>query len=162
MTNFPRDSGEFKNPQGSGRGGSNAPPTTHDRGRGRGVLRQERGRGSTVSETVDHPISTTPTRVYAMMAHEDSDGPEVIASIFSFYDMKIYDLIDLSSTHSCVYIEHLFDKMPSAEQLEYDMPVTYILGHSINVYRVYKNSPIMIHDRKFSMDPIALLFMSMM
>ena len=97
-----------------------------------------------------------------MMAHEDLDGLEVIASIFSFYDMKIYDLIDPSSTYSCVYIEHLFDKMPSAEQLEYDMHVTSILGHSINVYRVYKNSPIMNHDRKFFMDPIALLFMSMM
>ena len=30
LPNFPRESGEFRNPQGSGRGGSNAPPTTQD------------------------------------------------------------------------------------------------------------------------------------
>ena len=55
-----REYGEFRNLQGSGQGGSNVPSTTHDRGGGRGVLRQQRGRESTVSETVDHPISITP------------------------------------------------------------------------------------------------------
>ena len=60
LENCPRESGEFRNPQGHGRGGSNAPPMTHDRGGGRGVLRQQGRRGSIVSETVDRPISTTP------------------------------------------------------------------------------------------------------
>ena len=78
-------------------------------------MRQQRGRGSTVSEIVDHHISITPTRVYAMKTHEDSDALEVIACIFSFYDMEIYDLIDPGSIHSYVCIEHLFDKMPSVE-----------------------------------------------
>ena len=32
------------------------------------------------------------------------------------------------------------------------------LGHSVNVNRVYKNCPIIIHDIKFSMDLIALPF----
>ena len=93
-----------------------------------------------------------------MKAREDLDAPKVIAGIFSLYDMEIYALIDFGSTHSYVYIEHLFDKMPSVEQLEYDMHVTSPLGHSVNVNRVYKNCPIVIHDRKFSADLIALPF----
>ena len=72
--------------------------------------------------------------------------------------MKIHALIDSSSTHSYVCTKHLFDKMPSIEQLEYDMHVTSPLGHSVNVNQVYKNFPIMIHDRKFSVDMIALPF----
>ena len=68
---------------------------TRDRGGGLGVLRQQRGRGSTVSETVDHPISTTSVRTYVMKAREDPDAPKVIAGIFSLYDMEIYALIDL-------------------------------------------------------------------
>ena len=43
LENYPREYREFRNPQGSGRGGSNAPPTTRDRGGGRSVLRQQRG-----------------------------------------------------------------------------------------------------------------------
>ena len=93
-----------------------------------------------------------------MKAREDPDAPKVIAGIFSLYDMEIYALIDFGSTHSYVYTEHLFDKMPSVEQLEYDMHVTSPLGHSVNVNRVYKNCPIVIHDRKFSADLIALPF----
>ena len=72
--------------------------------------------------------------------------------------MEIYALINLGSTHSYVCTEHLFDKMPSVEQLEYDMHVTSPLGHSVNVNRVYKNCPILIHDRTFSADLIALPF----
>ena len=83
MANCPRESREFRNPQGNGRGGSNAPPTTHDRGGGQGVLRQQRGRGGTVSEIEDRPISRTSALTYAMKVHEDPDAPEVIASIFS-------------------------------------------------------------------------------
>ena len=93
-----------------------------------------------------------------MKVHEDPDAPEVIASIFSLYDMEIHALIDLGSTHSYVCTEHLFDKISSVKQLEYDMHVTSPLGHSVNVNRVYKNCPIVIHDRKFSADLIALPF----
>ena len=155
LANCRRESGEFRNPQGSGRGGSNAPSTTRDQGGGRGVLRQQRGRGSIVSEIVDSPISTTTARAYAMKGREDPDAPKVIASIFSLYDMEIHALIDPGSTHSSFFIEHLFDKMPSVEQLEYDMHVTSPLGH----IQVYKNCLIMIHDKKFSADLIALLFL---
>ena len=35
IANCPRGSGSSINPQGSGRGGSNVPPQTHSRGRGR-------------------------------------------------------------------------------------------------------------------------------
>ena len=57
----------------------------------------------------------------------------VIAGIFSLYDIEMHALIDLGSTHSYVYTEHLFDKMPSIEKLEYDMHVTSPLGHSVRV-----------------------------
>ena len=38
------------------------------------------------------------------------------------------------------------------------MHVTSPLGHSVNVNKVYKNCLIVIHDRKFSTDLIALPF----
>ena len=93
-----------------------------------------------------------------MKAHEDSDAPEVIVGIFSLYDMEIYALIDLGSTNSYVCTKHLFDKMPSVKQLEYDMHVISPLGHNVNVNRVYKKCQIVSHDRKFSTDLIALPF----
>ena len=48
--------------------------------------------------------------------------------------------------------------MPSIELLAYDMHVTSPLGHSVRVNRVYKNYPLMVHDREFSVDLIALPF----
>ena len=59
-----------------------------------------------------------------MKAQDNLDALEVIVGIFSLYDMEIYALIYTSSTNSYVCTEHLFDKMPSFEQLEYDMHVT--------------------------------------
>ena len=70
----------------------------------------------------------------------------------------MHALIDPRSTHSYVCIEHVFDKMTAVEQLSYDMHVTSPLGHNVNVNRVYKNFPIIIHDREFSTDLIALPF----
>ena len=70
----------------------------------------------------------------------------------------MHALIDPGSTHSYVCTEHLFDKKPSVEQLVYDMHVTSPLGHSVRVNRVYKNYLLVIHDRKFSVDLIALPF----
>ena len=99
-------------------------------------MRQQSGRGSTVSETVDRPISTTPARAYAMKAREDPNALKVIAGIFSLHDIEMHALIDLGSTHSYVCTEHLFDKIPSVEQLAYDMHVTSPLGHSVKVNRV--------------------------
>ena len=66
--------------------------------------------------------------------------------------------IDPGSTHSYVCTEHLFAKMPSVEQLAYDMHVTSPLGHSVRVNRVYKNCPLVIHDREFFVDLISLPF----
>ena len=116
------------------------------------------GRGSIVSETVDHPISIAPTRAYAMKAREDQDPLEVIAGIFFLYDIEMHALIDLGSTHSYICTEHVFDRMPLVEQLPYDMHVTSPLGHSVNVNRVYKNCPIVINDREFPVDLIPLPF----
>ena len=93
-----------------------------------------------------------------MKARGDQDALEVIASIISLSGIEMHALIDPGSTHSYVFIEHVFDKMTIVEQLSYDMHVTSPLGHSVNVNRVYKNFPIIIHDREFSANLIALPF----
>ena len=49
MVNYPSESGDNRRLQGSGRGRSIAPPSTRDRGRGRGGLIQHRGHGGTLS-----------------------------------------------------------------------------------------------------------------
>ena len=77
-------------------------PSTRDRGGGQGGPIQHRGRRGTVSKTVDCPIPTTPTRAYAIKAREDQDAPEVVACIFSLYDIEMHALIDPRSTHSYV------------------------------------------------------------
>ena len=48
--------------------------------------------------------------------------------------------------------------MPLIEPLAYDMLVTSPLRHSVRVNRVYKNCPLMVHDRKFLVDLITLPF----
>ena len=60
IVNCPRESGDNKSLQGSDRGRFVAPPSTRDRGMGRGGPIQHRGRRGTVSETVDRPMPTTP------------------------------------------------------------------------------------------------------
>ena len=107
---------------------------------------------------MDHPIPTAPTRTYAIRAREDQDALEVIAGIFSLYDIEIHVVIDPRSTHLYVCIEHLFDKIPVVEQLAYDMHVTSLLGHSISVNSVYRNCPIVIQAREFLTDLITLPF----
>ena len=93
-----------------------------------------------------------------MRAREDQDAPGVIAGNFTLYDNEMYALIDAGSTHSYICIEQLSDKLPLVEPLAYDMLVTNPLGHSAIVNRVYKNYPLMVHDREFSVDLIALPF----
>ena len=154
--NYLQGSGTSRNPQGSSRGGSNVPPPTRDRDRGRGSSRQHRR--SIASETVNRPNPTVPARAYAMRTHEDQDALGVIAGIFSLYDIEMHALIDPGSTHSYVCTEHLFDKMSSVEQLAYDMHVTSPQGHSVKVNQVYTNCPLVIHDKEFSVDLIALPF----
>ena len=114
LANCPREPRAFRDQPGSRRGGSNAPLATHDHGKGRGASGQ--CRGNTVSETVNRPATTVTARAYAMKACEDQDAPEVIAGIFSLYDIEMHALIDPSSTHSYVCTEHWFDKMLSVEQ----------------------------------------------
>ena len=109
-------------------------------------------------ETIDRPMPSTPARAYAMKAREDQDHPEVIAGIFSLYDIEMHALIDPGSTHSYVCIEHVLDKILAVEQLAYDMHVTSPLGHSISVNSVYRNCPIVIQSREFLADLITLPF----
>ena len=111
-----------------------------------------------MSKTVDRSMPSAPTRAYAMKARGDQDAPKVIVGIISLYGIEMHAFIDLGSTHSYVCTEHVFDKMTAVEQLSYDMHVTNPLWHSVNVNRVYKNCPIIIHDREFSADLIALPF----
>ena len=55
-------------------------------------------------------------------------------------------------------MEQMSDKLPSVQLLAYDLLVISPLGHSVRVNRVYKNCPLMVHDREFSVDLIALPF----
>ena len=139
MVNCPRESGNNRSLQGSGKGRSVALPSTRDQGRGLGGPIQHRGRGGTVLERVDRTMPTAPAQAYAMKAHEDQDASEVIADIFSLYDIEMHAFINPGSTHSYVCIEHVFDKITSLERLLFDMHVTSPLGQSVNVIRVYKN-----------------------
>ena len=93
-----------------------------------------------------------------MRAREDQNAPRVIAGNFTLYSNEMHALIDPSSTYSYVCIKQLSNKMPSIEPLAYDMHVTSLLGHSVRVNRVYKNCPLKVHDREFSVDLIALPF----
>ena len=71
MEKCPKESRDNRNPQSNNRGRSATPPSTRDRGRGRGGYSQHRGQGGTVSETVDRPMPSAPARAYAMKAHGD-------------------------------------------------------------------------------------------
>ena len=99
-----------------------------------------------------------PARAYAMKAREDQDAHEVIAGIFSLFDIEMHALIDPGSTHSYVCMEHVFDKVPGIEKLSYEMHVTSPLGHSVSVNIVYRNCPIVIQAREFLSDLITLPF----
>ena len=154
----PRELGDNRSQQESGRGRSATPLSTRDRGRGRSGPSQYRGRGGIVSETVDRPMPTAPARAYAMKAHEDQNAPEVIAGIFSLYDIEMHALIDPGSTHSYVCMEHVFNKVPAMEKLAYDMHVTSPLGHNVSVNSIYRNCPIVIQTREFLADLITLPF----
>ena len=154
----PKESVDNRSLQESGRGKSVTLPSTRDRGRGRGSPIQHRGRGGTISKTVDRPIHTALAQAYSIRAREDQDALEVIAGIFSLYDIEMHALIDPRSTHSYVCIEHVLDKIPTVEQLAYDMHVISPLGHSVSVNCVYKNCPIVIQAREFLADLITLPF----
>ena len=154
IANCPQGSGSSRNPQGSGRGGSNVPPRTQNKGRGRSG---SQGRGS-ASETVNRPATTAPAQAYAMRAREDPDILGVISSTFTLIDIDLYALIDPGSTQSYICTEKMSDKLPSVELLAYDLVVTSPLGHSVRANRVYKNCPLLVHDREFSVDLIAFHF----
>ena len=102
-----------------------------------------------MSDKVDRPIPTAPTRAYAMKARGDQNAPEVLAGIFSLFDIEMHALIDPGSTHSYVCIEHVLYKISALEQLAYDMHVTSPLGHNISMNCVYRNCPIVIQAREF-------------
>ena len=77
---------------------------------------------------------------------------------FTLYNNEMHALVNPSSTHSYICIEQLSDKLPSIKPLAYDMHVTSPLRHSVRVNRVYKNYPLMVYDREFLVDLIALPF----
>ena len=87
MANCPKELRDNRDSQSSNRGRFAAPPLTRDRGRGRGGQSQHRGRGGTLSETVDRPMPSALTRAYAMKARGDQDAPEVVVGIISLYGM---------------------------------------------------------------------------
>ena len=50
------------------------------------------------------------------------------------------------------------DKLPLLELFAYDLLVISPLGYSAKVNRVYKNCPLLVHDREFSVYLISLPF----
>ena len=107
---------------------------------------------------VNRPANTAPARAYAMRARVDPDISGVIAGTFTLFDIDLYALIDPSSTHSYICMKQMNDKLPAVELLDYDLLVTSPLGHSVRVNSVYKNCPLMVHDKEYSVDLIALPF----
>ena len=93
-----------------------------------------------------------------MRAREDQDAPGIIAGNFILYSNEMHALVDQGSTHSYICIDQFSDKFLLVEPLAYDMHVANPLRHSVRVNRVYKNCPLMVHDRQFSIDLIALPF----
>ena len=91
-----------------------------------------------------------PARAYAMKACEDQDAPEVIAGIFSLYDIEMYALIDPGSTHSYVCMENVFDKVPAMEKLAYDMHVNSPLGHNVSIAYT-EIAPLLYNQESFSL-----------
>ena len=161
IENCPKEPRDKRNPQSNNRGRPATPPSTRDRGRGQGDQSQHRGQGGALSETVDCPMPSALAWAYVMKARGEQDAPEVIAGIISLYGIEMHALIDLGSTHSYVWIEHVFDKMTAVEHLSYDMHVTSPLGNSVNVNKVYKNCLIIIHDREFSADLLLYHFLNL-
>ena len=107
---------------------------------------------------MNRPTTTAPAQAYVMRAREDLDIPGVIAGTFTLFDIDLYALIDPGSTHLYICMEQMSIKLHSVELLAYDLLITSPLGHSVRVNRVYKNCPLLVHDREFSIDLIALLF----
>ena len=77
---------------------------------------------------------------------------------FTLYNNEMHALVDPCSTHSYICIEQLSDKLPSVEPLAYDMHVMSPLGHSVEVNRVYKKCPLMVHGKEFSIGLISFPF----
>ena len=107
---------------------------------------------------MNRPAITTPAQAYAMRAHEDPDIPGVIAGTFTLFDIDLYALIDPGSTHSYICMEQMNDKLPSVELLAYYLLVTSPLRHSVRVNCMYNNCSLLVHDREFLVDLIALPF----
>ena len=55
-------------------------------------------------------------------------------------------------------MEKMSDKLPSVGLLAYDLLVTSLLRHNVRVNCVYKNCPLLVHDREFSVDIIVVPF----
>ena len=95
IVNCPHGSRISRNPQRSSKGGSNIPPPTCYKGRGRGSLGQHRR--SIASETVNRPTTKSRARAYAMKAREDRDAPGVTAGNFTLYNSEMHALINLNN-----------------------------------------------------------------
>ena len=104
---------------------------------------------------MNRPATTALARAYAMRACEDPNIPGVITGTFTLFDIELYSSIDPGSTRSYICMEQMSDKLPSVELLAFDLLVTSPLGHSVRVNRVYKNCPLLVHDREISVDLIA-------
>ncbi len=78
--------------------------------------------------------------------------------MFSLYDIPVYILVDLGSTHSYICIKLPMERGIQVEESDQDILVTNPLGHNVVVNKVCKSWPLRIQGYKFSADLIELPF----
>ena len=93
-----------------------------------------------------------------MKAIEDKDASDDTVGNFHIFETIVHALIDSGSTHSYVFTSILsLGGLPKSE-IEYDILVTNLLGHSVIVNRVYRDCPIRIREYEFPGDLIESSF----
>lgn len=97
-------------------------------------------------------------RTYAIHAREEALAPEVIASIFSLFDVNVYAFIDPRLTHSYTCDTLAFEKNFPIESTDCVVKVTNPLDHSVIVDLVGRQCPLKIQNHDFPTDLILLPF----
>ncbi len=71
-----------------------------------------------------------------MRAQEELDALDVIRGTFFLYTLPVHALVDPGSTHSYICIKLPVEKEVSVEEIDQDILVTNLLGHSVVVNKV--------------------------
>ncbi|XP_012453482.2 uncharacterized protein LOC105775516 [Gossypium raimondii] len=93
---------------------------------------------------------------YAIRAREKARTPDVIGSTFYLFDVTVYVLINLGSTHSYICTALVTEKKLPIEPIDYDIQVTDPLGQSVIVNLVCRNCPLKVKCCEFPADLMLL------